>query len=174
MENKTKSNKGLIGIIIILIIIIIALTAIVVMDKLNNNDKNNKATDNTNNITENNKKEEEVTDKKEESINIPNDLVGKYINKNEKDEYFILKADGTAELSFITGDGRNPVVTNKNAKFKILYSSDFDIIIEFYNDALPYSPVKIGRMLDDNITFADINSGPTNNEFDFVYQKQNN
>lgn len=170
MEKERKSNKGLIGLIIILVIIVIALTTIIVMDKLNNNDKNNKVTDNTTNVTENNIKDDDTV-KKDESIKIPNNLVGKYVNKNDKADYFILKSDGTAEIAFATGDGNRPIATNEDAKFKILYLSEAEIIIEFYNGTIPFSPIKIGNISDNGFIFADTQTGPENNAFEFVYQK---
>ena len=181
MEKERKSNKGLIGIIVILVVIIIALTTIIIMDKLDDNEnktsndntnvtENNNIKDNDNTVTDNNK-ENEVSENKEESIKIPNNLVGKYVNKNNKDDYFILKSDGTAQLSFITGDGNRPIATNEVAKFKILYLSEYEIIIEFYNGTIPFSPIKIGNTSNNGFIFADTQTGPGNNAFEFVYQK---
>lgn len=130
-------KKGNIIIIVILSILVISLGGYVIYDKVLGNNNSTSSVDNDvyDNIEEGNSvsTEGKILIKRNGVINyetVPSDIVGKYVNKNDNNEYIQLNQDGTAEVKFETGGGS--AKTNNDMTFQLTYYSNNEFILELY------------------------------------------
>ena len=168
IEGKNMNNKNLKIIVLVLTIIILGLTSYIIYDKVISKDNGNivDKTNNDNNIVDENNNNDNIVDEtnnneiqnqdssgkiyiKRNGVialeEVPSDIVGKYVNKEAKDDYFILNSDGTAMVNYPTGG--NEMVTNNELTFQLTYTNSDIVVLELYTTTgnQPYSPIRIGR-----------------------------
>lgn len=172
-------------IIIILTLLVLGLVGYIVYDKVllkenNSNVDNNFVNTNNNNTQNSNGK---IYIKRDGVISleaVPTNIVGKYVNKVDKNDYFILNSDGTAIVSFPTG-GRGYVAINDQVTFQLTYhpnslSYSDEVTVELYNKSgiNPFSPMRIGmKDSNGNYKFTVTEPTPTANvgSYDFIKEQ---
>ena len=185
MENS-KNNKGVIALLIVIIVILSALCVLFATgtisfksNDVDNNKTNQNVTDNNNvetnddeNIVNNNQ------DNNENNINLDNikydyndNILGKYVNKNNQEDYFILYSDGKADMSYPSGD-RGTYVKKEKINYGITYNESI-VILNFYELTEPESPIKIGILTDSGYMFAHTTTTAANGALMFDYVKIN-
>lgn len=180
MESKT--NKKIIILLVVFIILTLLFGGYIVYDKIvqKSNNNNPNIDQSLTNETNNENTSKKIYIKRDGIVNlenVPNNIIGKYVNKDSKDDYFILNSDGTAIVSFPSGD-KGTIITNDKITFQLTYyQGTFNpVILEFYTESgtSPYSPIRIGNKYEENYVFSVTESSPTANIGTFIYEKQDN
>lgn len=179
MKNQPKNI-----IIVILIIVVLGLMGYIMYDKVLQDNNVDNSINNTPNENESNNKEslnQESKGKiyiKRDGVltleEVPTGIVGKYVNNEIKDDYFILDSDGTAVISFPSGD-RGTIVTNQKLTYQLTYTK-YIVYLELYTSegAEPPSPIMIGQPTQGGYSFAPTMMTPSAGAGRYVYDKVEN
>lgn len=156
MNNKNKNI-----IIIILIVIIVVLIGYIVYGK---------TTSNENNLSG------EVGQNTNTKINLENikydyndKIIGKYANKNDAEDYFVLYSDGKADLNYPSGDNGSYIKKEK-INYTITYNESI-VIINFSGLSEIEGPIKVGLLTENRYVFANTTTNPSTGALMFVYER---
>lgn len=171
---KQNNNKGVIALLIVIIVILLALCVLFATGTISFN--SNKVNDNDTNENINDNSDDQLNNKN--NINLDNimydyndKILGKYVNKNNKDDYFILYSDGKADMSYPSGD-RGTYVKKEKINYGITYNESV-VILNFYDLSETESPIKIGLLNDSSYVFAHTTTTAANGALRFDYIKSN-
>lgn len=202
---KEKKNKIIILLMVIIIIILVVLCGLFATETItfksnsgieskNNQQNENVNTNNASQQSENNDTNSNESDLLNSNIivtqngkvisnEIPNDLIGKYINKNSSESYIQLTNENI-EISEPTGGGTTKVFKNEQTKVYINYlntneNSGQYITVEFfienngYNQKDTYTYVGEKSSLDNKYHFKTLKPTPVGGEGnnDYPYSK---
>ena len=147
MEKENKLLKIIVALLSILIVIILVLAAYFILIKDDsgevNNNQNNSQIGGENDNSQNNSQTGEnstgkiyiVRDGVAKLEKVPDNIVGKYVNNEFDEDYFVLNSDGTAEATWYSGcssdcgDVKDYFEKNE-LTFKLTYNDDNSVTLE--------------------------------------------
>lgn len=123
--------------------------------------------------------------------NVPTNLIGTYVNKDDSNDYFTINGDGTFYITAANGDSNDnngrSVYNQNNASYQLTYIhsnassidpeiDDENVMIEFYtntyNGWLP-SPFRLGsKTAEGDYVFSVLENTPSASMGEYTYQKK--